>query len=87
MINIEKMKIMTVKDMTKNHFLRIKAFLLFSPFFAMPSCAKEVAEINSENMLKAATVKDFISLEVIPIPEIWRKDKGAGVKNHEIEEA
>ena len=34
-------------------------------------------------MLKTATAKDFISLEVIPI-EIWRKDKGAWVKNHEM---
>jgi hypothetical protein len=31
-------------------------------------------------MLKAATVKDFISLEVIPIPKFGAKIRGQGKK-------
>jgi hypothetical protein len=43
-----------------------------------PPLAKAGKNMNSENMLKTATVKDFISLEVIPIPKFGAKIRVQG---------
>jgi hypothetical protein len=54
----------------------LKLFFFVLSFSAPPPFAKEGIEISSEKMLKTATVKDFISLEVIPIPKFGAKIRG-----------
>jgi hypothetical protein len=56
----------------------LKLFFFVLSFSSPPPLAKDGKETSSENMLKTATVKDFISLEVIPIPKFGAKIRGQG---------
>jgi hypothetical protein len=56
----------------------LKPSFLFLAVSPSPPVAKDDMEINNRNKLKAATVRDFISLEVIPIPKFGAKIRGQG---------